>query len=260
MADFARIVAAVDQVRGTDSLTRYLDQRGALAETVVDGDQFATEVRALIDANGAWEGASGDLLTALTTTGERRPKPWPATARAASSALSRVAPALRQLGYTIDHTDREAGTGRRLWKLATTPGPDGARETPSRPSQPSQHASDQQQRCDGPTWPTVTPIPTTVTPGAAVTVDAPAVTIAPGQPSHPDTTPDQAKHSGRDGCDGRDGVPRPLSDLPGCPCGAATHRARDLGTCTDCGTPHPPIQHQRPSLCPTCLPGKAATA
>jgi len=240
MADFARIVAAVDQVRGTDSLARYLSQRGQLAETVVEGDQFATEIRHLADANQRWTGTSGELLAALTTSEQRRPKPWPATERAASAALSRVAPALRQLGYTVTR-DREAGTGRRLWTLlapGADPTSEESRQTPSRPSQPSRQGTDQQKLRDGWDDVTVTPIPTTVTPEQAarlgVTVGPDGVTVATSQPSHPDTGTDQGEHSGRDGRDGCDGQNRLSSDVP-CQCGAATHRPRDLGACIGCG-------------------------
>jgi hypothetical protein len=241
MADFARVVAAVDQVRGTDSLNRYLNQRGALAETVVEGDQFATEIRELLTANPHWEGTATELLAALTTSEQRRPKPWPQNARAASAALSRVAPAMRQLGYTVTHGDREGGSGRRLWTLTaptTPPAPEEGREGPSRPSRPSQGTADQAELCDG--WPdvTVTPIPPTVTTDsatpAAVTVDPHVVTVAEPRPSHPDTPTDQGKRAGCDGRDGRDGRSRPLSDVP-CSCGTDMHRPHDLGACLGCG-------------------------
>jgi len=46
-----------------------------------------------------------------------------------TAALTRVAPALRTVGITIDQPPREAGTRRRLWTLAE--------QSHDRPSQPA---------------------------------------------------------------------------------------------------------------------------
>ena len=48
MADFARVVAAVDQVLGAEGLARYLAKQGTLAADVIEGDLFAAALVATV--------------------------------------------------------------------------------------------------------------------------------------------------------------------------------------------------------------------
>lgn len=136
MADFARIVAALDQVLGTKALDRYLTQIADLAQAVSEGDPFATAIRTFLDAKGDWTGPASDLLTDLNNTQPRQSKGWPTNPRATAAALNRAAPTLRKLGYTLDQL-REGHTGRRLWTLAAPPGMQDHPQTSSPPSPPS---------------------------------------------------------------------------------------------------------------------------
>ena len=45
MADFARVLAAVDQVLGTEGLTRYSTRAGTLAADALTGDPFVMAMR-----------------------------------------------------------------------------------------------------------------------------------------------------------------------------------------------------------------------
>ncbi len=223
MADFARILAAVDRVLGTDGCSRYLGQGKALAAEVVDADPVAAAVRQHVTQQGEWTGTAAELLAQVTP--ERTPKDWPATARGMTAALTRAAPALRSLGITVDQR-REAGTGRRLWCLAATP--ESEDQEPSQPPQPAQTPADLGKRCDG-SCDGCDRCPPTVTP-----------TVTGRQAD------DLRKHPAGDGCDGEDGSRRFLS--------ADDHRApaRDLGPSARCGTTCRRYgQHANP-LCPTC--------
>jgi hypothetical protein len=81
MADFGRILAAVDRVRGTSALATYTGQSGRLAGEVVASDMVAQAVCAYLDEHaGLWSGTVKGLWVASTT--ERPPKGWPATPRA----------------------------------------------------------------------------------------------------------------------------------------------------------------------------------
>jgi hypothetical protein len=127
MADYARVLAAVDQLTGTNGLAAYLGQRDQLAADLIAGDPLAAAIRAHIDAIpfGDWTGTAAELLTAVD---RHRPigggRTWPTSPRAMSTALTRLAPALRAVGVRVELGQREARTGRRLITLA--PQPEGA--------------------------------------------------------------------------------------------------------------------------------------
>lgn len=105
LADFARILAALDHVNQADGWTT-LDDYTALAaeltEAVIESDPFADAVRTFATKQKTWEGGAAKLLEALTPA--EPPKTWPRTARALSGHLRRVAPALRRNGVNVEFT------------------------------------------------------------------------------------------------------------------------------------------------------------
>jgi len=167
MADFAKVLAAVDQVTGWTSLVTYLAMGTHLAEEVVEGDALAVAVRGLAEREGAWAGTAGELLEKLGRP-EHPPRGWPATPRALGGALKRAAPTLRAVGVSAERSEREAGTGRRIWTVTRT---DGDRDEPSQSSQPSRQPSDQGERrdsrCDGSAGDDATVTGTVTTPQGA---------------------------------------------------------------------------------------------
>lgn len=118
MADFAEVVAAVDQVLGTRALATYVGQSHRLAEDVVEADRVAAAVRALVERTGGFEGTAGELLERITPEDrdERRelPKDWPTTAQHLGQQLKRAAPALRAVGIAVDN---ERSKRTRRWVL-----------------------------------------------------------------------------------------------------------------------------------------------
>jgi len=115
MADFARVLAAVDQVLGTHALTAYLGQARRLAGDILDDDPVSTALGTSI--RSGWQGTAAELHELLTPVD--RPKEWPATARALGSHLRRLAPALRSTGWQVDEPAGRTGHARRLlWSLA----------------------------------------------------------------------------------------------------------------------------------------------
>lgn len=105
MADFARVLAAVDVVMGTAASKTYAGQRDQLAGDVIDSDPVATAIRSFAASAAPWSGTAGDLLAEMDgRRGDDRaaPKSWPRTPRALSAALTRCAPALRSVGVEID--------------------------------------------------------------------------------------------------------------------------------------------------------------
>jgi hypothetical protein len=102
MADFAKVVAAVDEVLGTNAADRYAGQAQGLAADVVEGDDVARAVRDFlsVQVSGSWQGTAADLLDELTP--ERPTKYWPASPRALSGRLRQAAVAMAAIGVGVD--------------------------------------------------------------------------------------------------------------------------------------------------------------
>ncbi len=112
MADFGRILLAVDEVLGTAGYDRYSEQAGQVAEQVADADSVALAIRDRITT--PWEGTAGELLNKLASP--TSPKDWPSTPQGMGGRLARAAPPLRSLGWTIEAPDRTKRT--RHWSIS----------------------------------------------------------------------------------------------------------------------------------------------
>ncbi|EFC86143.1 hypothetical protein [Parafrankia sp. EUN1f] len=132
MADFARVLAALDTVTGWTTLPDYTTAAADLAATVVAADPVADAVRRHLADVRVWTGTA-DALYAQLPAPDPRPRTWPKSARGMSGAVRRVAPALRAQGVTVDFAREAGGNRARLIHLAYDSSPD----RPSRPSQPS---------------------------------------------------------------------------------------------------------------------------
>lgn len=122
MADFARVLAAVDQVQDWNTMESYrASARDAVAD-VLDGEPFAQAVVALVDKSGP------DGLTLTTQqildsveTPDKPPKKWPKDSTRAGGQLKRLAPALRTIGIEVDDSQRGPAPKRqRLYRLTAT--------------------------------------------------------------------------------------------------------------------------------------------
>ncbi|WP_239148894.1 ATP-binding protein [Streptomyces sp. SID12501] len=150
MADFARVLAAVDQTQGWNTLGDYLATSANVATDALEGDPFAVAIGRLVDQAGTWQGTAAQLLEALPLPGGIRPPNWPKDATRASGRVKRLAPLLRSTGITVDDTQRSRDRHRnKLLTLARAApedesasapdqgslwpegGPPGERDTPS---------------------------------------------------------------------------------------------------------------------------------
>lgn len=122
MADFARILAAVDQVMEWKTMDSYkASARDAVAD-VLDGEPFAQAVVALVDDAGP-EGltlTTQQILDSVATP-DKLPKKWPKDSTRAGGQLKRLAPALRTIGIEVDDSQRGPAPKRqRLYKLTAS--------------------------------------------------------------------------------------------------------------------------------------------
>jgi hypothetical protein len=109
MADYGRVLAAVDAILRTNGLDRYMAQRGELQREAAEGDPIGAEVIAWMGSRTEWTGTATQLLKAITP--ERRPRDWPKTPRGLSGALRRVAQPLDAAGIRL--TFSQAGHDKR---------------------------------------------------------------------------------------------------------------------------------------------------
>jgi hypothetical protein len=117
MADYARVLAAVDQVLNTQGLDTYRGLQTDLAEDAAASDPVLIALTARI--TDEWAGTSAELLTKITPRDEhgRGPKDWP-KARALTTLLRRQAPALRRLGWMVNEIPRDSSGYKVLrWRL-----------------------------------------------------------------------------------------------------------------------------------------------
>jgi hypothetical protein len=104
MADFARILAALDRSQGWTTLADYRHVAGEANQAVLDSDPVARAVVALVERH-AWKGTHDELLATITP--DHPGREWPSTARGLAGRLTRLAPALRdQAGLLIEHETR----------------------------------------------------------------------------------------------------------------------------------------------------------
>ena len=105
MADFARVLAALDSVTGWSTLERF--QRGVIAvlAEAVDADQVAMAIRELMTDRDEWIGTATQLLEEITP--DKLPAKWPATPAALGGRLRRAEPSLSLVGISVEH-DRQS--------------------------------------------------------------------------------------------------------------------------------------------------------
>lgn len=212
MADFARILAAVDQILGTTGLARYAGQSATLAADTIASDPFLAAVTESVVSE--FEGSAAEILAMATPVTDRwrAPRGWPRSARSVTSILRRSAPALRSTGWTVENLGSANKDKTVRWRLMA-PRPEIARNEPplSPPSPPGQqNASSAGVQGGG------------LTAGQPESVNPPTGSTNPPIPaSNPPTS----------------GIPatdKPLSSADGSG-GDSGHRIRAISGCRDCG-------------------------
>ena len=117
MADFARVLAAVDASIGSSSLALYRDQGKRIAGDVVDADAIGSAlVEWMTRREMLWSGTAGQLMEEIKP--ENPDRAWPRNAKAFSARLRRLIPALALQGIAV--TPPKAGSHKRVFEVQTT--------------------------------------------------------------------------------------------------------------------------------------------
>ncbi len=114
MADFARVLAAVDAELGTNGLATYRGLAARLAADIVESDAVASAVCRFLEGRDGrpWTGTATELLHSLEV--DPKPRGWPADGTRLSGRLRRAAPALRSVGVEVEQQRQAGGSRRRL--------------------------------------------------------------------------------------------------------------------------------------------------
>ena len=134
MADFAKVLAAVDEVLGTNGLNEYRERSRRAAVDTLDGP-FISELVACGQAFN--DMTSAELLAAIKPDRAdwKPPRGWPKNARAVTGLLTRHAPALRAQGWTVDNDGGRNKANSTRWNLKG-PGPEKV-PIPNSPNSPN---------------------------------------------------------------------------------------------------------------------------
>ncbi|MFF3878487.1 ATP-binding protein [Streptomyces sp. NPDC001978] len=225
MADFARVLAAVDHVTGWDTQGSYRATAADAVADVLEGEPFA---RAIVDLVRA-AGTAGICMTAADILGkvaipEKLPRKWPKDPTRAGGQLKRLAPALRAIGIDVDDTQREPdGNRSRLYRL--TPVERGCIPAPGAPTAPD-GLTDQCERPGAASDASARPAPAS-TRARPIPGTAGAAPGAEGTPAPDDRWRSEQGELSLSGAPGAPGAPMQLLSGPA---------ASAITLCAVCGT------------------------
>ena len=130
MADFARVLAALDEVTGWSTLTTYRDKVATMGMNLIEGDVFAQALYRLAAApspgglpSTPWKGTAAELIEVLRRVCIEYGLAFaelPNDGRVAGRLIREIAPSLRKVG--VDIRARKSGS-RRYLSVAATTGP-----------------------------------------------------------------------------------------------------------------------------------------
>ncbi|CAN5802220.1 hypothetical protein BH10ACT9_BH10ACT9_36530 [soil metagenome] len=119
MADFGRVLLAVDKILGTDGMQRY---RERLSRAMANSALSSPFIEQLIDEKydtGKAGLTAGEILNEVNQTrlGLSAPQGWPKSAKTVTALLKRNAPALRSMGWRIDNDGGANRNGTTRWSI-----------------------------------------------------------------------------------------------------------------------------------------------
>jgi hypothetical protein len=120
MADYAKVLACIDEIHHTEGLQRYRERATHLAADSVAADPFIARLQEI--SYTAEDVTAAEILAHATPTdpGWRRPQDWPKKPRMVSTRLTRHAPTLRALGWHIE-SDRGQNKAKTTRWTITAP-------------------------------------------------------------------------------------------------------------------------------------------
>lgn len=118
MADFSRILAAMDLALGTDALSQYLDEVQFSAVSSVSEDPIVSTIKEALRGD-PFAGSSKVLLERINSSIPKHdiPSGFPDSAKALSNYLGKVCPTLRKAGWKAEDAGNKNHENVTIWKL-----------------------------------------------------------------------------------------------------------------------------------------------
>jgi len=120
MADFAKVLAAVDCILGTDGSDTYDLLRTQAEVESVEGDLIATCVMEVVKAKKELTVTTQELLVLVNrslSAPEPKPRWWPSSSVQMASHLTKLSPGLRAAGLEVEHLGPTGKKRLRKWRL-----------------------------------------------------------------------------------------------------------------------------------------------
>jgi hypothetical protein len=115
------VLGALDLACGWSTVADYTAAIKDASQAVLDSDPIAEAIYELVGRGGGWRGTASELLDRITP--DRPPMGWPRSPHAVRGAITRLAPALRANGVTVEFT-RAGHDRRRVLTLRSANPPD----------------------------------------------------------------------------------------------------------------------------------------
>lgn len=129
MIDFARYLAAVDAILGTDGLGHYIEAKDEIAANTISDDPFIEALESWVTGlanKGSVTARASEILEGVTNHAAasaasmlvswKPPMGWPQTAQGVGTKLTYMAPELRRLGWHVSE-QRNSHTKRKVWSI-----------------------------------------------------------------------------------------------------------------------------------------------
>jgi hypothetical protein len=127
MADYAKVLACIDDTHNTKGLARYRERATHLVADSVASDPFiaAMQARNYTCTNAK----AATILAQVTPTQDRPPQDWPKKARDVTTRLTRHAPALRALGWRVENDGGQNKSKATQWTITAPNAAGGSAES-----------------------------------------------------------------------------------------------------------------------------------
>ena len=118
MADFCKWAVACEGAYWPPGafMAAYDDAQASATEDVIEETAVGPALRQLLEETGSFDGSATELLDLLNALrqDEKRPRGWPSTGAVMGRQLTRLAPALRRVGYVVETRRTKQGN---FWEL-----------------------------------------------------------------------------------------------------------------------------------------------
>jgi hypothetical protein len=129
MADYAKVLACIDEIHHTEGLQRYRERATHLAADSVAADPLIARLQEI--SYTAEDVTAAEILAQATPTdpGWRRPQDWPKKPRMVSTRLTRHAPTLRALGWHVENDRGQNKAKTTRWTITAPEAAGGSAES-----------------------------------------------------------------------------------------------------------------------------------